>query len=216
VPGGTAGSADPAHLLLKARGARDQGNPAGCVQGHDVLAAADPAFAARPGIQKERAECEMLAGQCAAGRKRMRGLLAGAYAAGDLDDAVDAVTIGSCPKGAPKGAPKATLSSEDALALFTEAQAAAQAGDVAKCRRIGVDATHLAQPGQPVEVSSRLGGAIALTNDCLTKNGDCATARKNFVAQYPKLYPQIVALGVDEAQREAMFSSSFPQCKRSP
>jgi serine/threonine protein kinase len=216
VPGGTAGPADPAHLLLKARGARDQGNPAGCVQGHDVLAAADPAFAARPGIQKERAECEMLAGQCTGGRKRMRGLLAGAYAAGDLDDAVDAVTIGSCPKGAGKRAPKATVSVEDARALFSEAQAASQAGDVAKCRRVGLDATRLAEPGQPIEVSSMLGGAIALTNDCLSKNGDCATARKNFVAQYPKLYPQLVAGGLDEAQRDSMFDASYPHCKKSP
>jgi hypothetical protein len=134
----------------------------------------------------------------------------------DLEDAVDAVTLGSCPKAAVKRVPKATVGAEDALGLFSEAQAASHAGDAAKCRRIGLDATRLAEPGQPIEISSRLAGAIAMTNDCLSKNGDCATARKNFIAQYPKLYPQLVAGGLDEAQRDAMFDSSYPHCKKSP
>jgi hypothetical protein len=216
TPSGSGSVGDPSLLLLKARRASDGGDPKGCVAGHDALAAADAAFAARAPIQRERAKCEMLAGQCDAGRQRMRGLLAGSYSPVALEAALDAVTVGSCPKGNTKRPPKAIVSVEDARALFGEAQAASQAADVAKCRRVGLDATRLAEPGQPIEVSSMLAGAIALTNDCLSKNGDCATARKNFVAQYPKLYPQIVALGVDEAQREAMFSSSFPQCKRSP
>jgi hypothetical protein len=159
----------------------------------------------------------MLAGQCDVGRRRMRTLLAGTYSAGELDAALDAVTLGSCAKsGAASARKKPAVSVEDARALFASAHEAAQAGDVTRCRTLGLEATRLAEPGQPIEVSSQLGGAIAVTNDCLAKNGDCATARKNFVAQYPKLYPQLVAQGVDEAQRESMFASSYPHCKGAP
>jgi hypothetical protein len=61
-----------------------------------------------------------------------------------------------------------------------------------------------------------LSNVIAMTSECMAKNGDCATARKNFTAQYPKLYPQLVANGLDEAQRETMFKASFPNCAKSP
>ena len=205
-------------LLLDARSAKINGDPAACVTHHQAMASTDAAFAARPGLQRERAECEMLAGQCELGRKRMRGLLVNQYSAAELEPALNALTPAACQKSnaSVPADPALAISVDDARKLVAAAHEAWKAGDVARCRSLGNEATRLARPGLPQDVSVQLGSVIAMTSECMAKNGDCATARKNFTAQYPKLYPQLVANGLDEAQRETMFKASFPNCAKAP
>lgn len=216
-------SATTNDALTAARRARLD-DPNACVAHHDTLTQTDPALAGHPAVQRERAECEMLAGKCDAGRQRMRGLLKGEYAGDALENTLDALTLGACKRGnvgaassgssstSSSAGTSTSVSADDARALAISAHEAWKKGDVAQCRKVGAQATQLAQPGQPIETSSQLASAIGLANDCLSKNGDCANARKNFIAQYPKLYPQLVAGGVDVAQRDAMFDAAFPNC----
>jgi serine/threonine protein kinase len=205
-------------LLLDARSAKINGDPAACVTHHQAIASADAAFAAMAPLQRERAECEMLAGQCEVGRKRLRGLIVNQYSAAELESALNALTPAACqkPNASAPVAPVSAINADDARKLVAAAQEAWKAGDVARCRSLGNEATRLARPGLPQDVSVHLSNVIAMTSECMAKNGDCATARKNFTAQYPKLYPQLVANGLDEAQRETMFKASFPNCAKSP
>jgi hypothetical protein len=121
-------------LLMKAHRHADSHEGAGCLAAVAELEAYDARRAAQSDVVKMRAQCEMLAGDCAAGRRRLRALLDPTYRGAALDMAVDANSTAACRK-AQAIEPTSTLASpsRDALdallaASLTEAQKSGDCG----------------------------------------------------------------------------------------
>jgi hypothetical protein len=193
-----------------ARHSHGIGEGAACLGHLGRLFAAAPEVALRPDVQQMRAQCEMLAGDCEAGRNRLRSLLSHAYQGEALDRAIDANATPSCKRAK---APADSAAAVEMQALFTQAQQASQQKDVARCKAIS---QKLASFGKAHDIGNQpslrqLAHAVsAQITQCLVSARDCALARKRWRAEYERQFPDIVATGTD---LDRVFYESYPACK---
>lgn len=204
--------------FLDARHHHSLGEGAACLADLDEGTRNDPARGSGGFYQKLRAQCMMMAGDCAGGRKLLTGLMGNAKPGPELDAAIDAQSFSSCRKRAATaaGSPEFLARSTEIQALYTEAAAAEAAGDVERCRAVGAKAQAYAAKhdiaSEPV-LKNLLGAASSTVTRCLVKNTDCAAARKSFEAFYRKLYPELMTPAELDKQIGPMFESSHPECQ---
>lgn len=171
-----------------------------------------------------RSQCELLAGQCNAGRQRLKKQWSASNAMpgatpDEIEAALDRVSPAACksPRARAKAEAEAaaTVTIADAMAVYAETTAAVQKGDVAECRKVGAKAMRLAQqPGVDPSVVGILTSVGHSTTACVAGGGDCDAARKSFFALYPKMFPEQVANGVDAQKREQAFLSTYRACAK--
>jgi hypothetical protein len=194
------------------------GNGNACLEALDRGAKLDPKRAALGKYMQMRAQCMMMTGDCAGGRKLLTQMMGNAKSGADLEVALDAASIPSCRK---RQATDPTSKQGQAMVselntLYTEAQSAKQANDVARCKKVGAKINgYVAKNNIGSEPSLRhiAHAASVFVTQCLAENQDCAAARANWEKKYRKLYPDLMTPDEYDQSLEKMFLASFPHCK---
>jgi serine/threonine protein kinase len=206
------------NALTGARRAADIGDGKTCLAELASLAQTNPAVAARSDVQRMHAQCEMFAGNCAAGRKRLAGMLKSGYQGEELERAIDAQVPEKCRR-----VPAAAVGSEEwqrkvqALqALLARAKTASDAKDAAACRAVETETRALADRekmmGDP-NLKGMVHSTLRMVEICLAPT-DCASARRAFETSYRSYYPELMTPEEYDAWLEKAFLEQHPHCKK--
>jgi hypothetical protein len=202
--------------LMAARRHWASGEGQACLADLATVAAGDPALGARSDVEKIRAQCEMFAGDCAGGRKRLVPLVGGGKSGKELEVALDSASTQPCRSTAPvqTGSTAAATKMQRLSKFYQDANTAHGAADTARCRKLNAElVAYVKAEGIAAEpqLKALANGASHVLTMCLATT-NCPEAKRVFENKYRTLYPELMTPAEYDQALNKMFYQSFPQC----